>query len=165
MHAHAVDRTIAAACWLYAILWLAVSLDPSGVLGVIVEPPPVGVKYIPAALAGAFLFAAAPFMRNQERKMGWVYGIGTVTLLARGLWSAVQGQVGIGEGSLWIGIPLAIAAWVVAGTYNRQRPPDEIASQVLERATPPLAVVLILGTVIVLLGMVAIVSFFMKPFP
>lgn len=156
---------VAAACWLYAAIWLIASLEPSGLLGAIVAPPPVGAKYIPGGLAGAFLFAAAPFMRRQERKMGWVFAIGTVALLSHGVGLAAQGHVGLGEGLLWIAIPLAIAAWVLTGSYNRLEPPDAIASQVARRTTSPLAVLLILGVVIVMLGAVAIATVGFGPFP
>jgi len=158
------DKTVAVACWLYAGIWFVASLEPAGVLGEIVAPPPVGIKYIPGAIAGAFLFAAAPFMRRQERKMGWVFAIGTVALLAHGLWLAVQGQVGFGEGLLWIAIPLKIAAWVMTGSYNRLERPDATASQ-LAPTTPPLAVLLIVGVVLVMLGAVALATLWLRPFP
>jgi len=157
------ERMIAIACWLYAAIWLIASMEPSGLLGAIVAPPPVGAKYIPGGLAGAFLFAAAPFMRRQERKMGWVFAIGTVALLSHGVWLAAQGHVGLGEGLLWIAIPFAIAAWVVSASYYRLVSPD--APQAARRKTSPLAVLLTLGVVIVMLGAVAVVTVELGPFP
>jgi hypothetical protein len=165
MNMPAVERMVAIACWFYAALWLVASLEPSGLLGVIVAPPPVGVKYIPGGLAGAFLFAAAPIMRRQERKMGWVFAIGTVALLSHGVWLAAERHVGLGEGLLWIAIPLVIAAWVVTGSYNRLEQPDAIAPQIARKTTSPLAVLLILGVVIVMLGAVAMTTIWPGSFP
>ena len=159
------ERVVAVACWLYAAIWLIASLAPSGLLGVIVAPPPVGVKYIPGGLAGAALFAAAPFMRRQERKMGWVFAIGTVALLAHGVGVAVRGHAGLGEVLLWIAVPFAIAAWVVTGSYHRLEPPDAIASQIAPRTTPPLAILLVVAVLVVMVVVIAVATIWLGPFP
>jgi len=97
--------------------------------------------------------------------MGWVFAIGTVALLSHGVWLAAERHVGLGEGLLWIAIPLVIAAWVVTGSYNRLEQPDAIAPQIARKTTSPLAVLLILGVVIVMLGAVAMTTIWPGSFP
>jgi hypothetical protein len=160
MNERLCERIIAGACLLYAIVWLVASFMPSALLGEIIAPPPVGVKFIPGSLVGAVLFGAAPIMRKQERSMGILFAAATIALVSPGLWMAAQGEVGLGEGLLWIATPLAIAAWVATGSYDRLERPESAGDAVgrieRDRDNSSFAVQFFLG--VVFAAIVAIVA-------
>jgi len=119
----------AACCWLYALCWVVLWWTPDSLPPVVraFEPIVGGRSHarISALVAGGLLFAAAPFMREETTVKRAFFALAIVALVAPGLWlwvatavdpGAVRPEVTIAEAMLWLVPPLAVAAWVMAGT-------------------------------------------------
>ena len=107
------------ACWAYAAIWAAFWWWSDAMPAVLtVIEPIVGQRthsVIPAGIAGLVLFGCAPFVREAERIKRVFYVIAIVALVAPGLWQALIARVAVGDMVLWLGVPLAIALWVLGG--------------------------------------------------
>ena len=110
------DRIVTGCCLVYAVVWLVMGFRNAPLLlEAITEPPPLGIKYIPAAFGGFFLFAAAPAMRGQDNSFRAMFACGFAALISPGLWAAAHGEGTVDDALLWLAIPIAIAFWVLIG--------------------------------------------------
>jgi hypothetical protein len=129
------DRIVTGCCLLYAVVWLVMGFRNAPLLlEAITEPPPVGVKYIPAAFGGFFLLAAAPAMRGQDNAFRAMFACGIGALISPGLWAAAHGEGTVDDALLWLAIPIAIAFWVLIGNRGSD---SEKKREAVPRLRPP----------------------------
>lgn len=127
MRGHGLTQKIGTiVCLLYAVVWVVACFDPPPAMAPMFDYPGIG-KYAPPVLT-ALLFAAAPLMRRDIRRMRIIVPLGIVLMISPSLLVALQGGLPLGDVTLWLIVPLGIAAWVFFGPGNPDAATDSDAS-------------------------------------